>query len=268
MSDIKVCPITGHEMKLSFSEIVLRKYDVDYYSCEECGILQTEKPYWLDEAYQDAIGITDTGMVSRNISNQKILEPILERMFNSEGKFLDVGGGYGLLTRLMRDIGFDCYTFDRYCENMFAKYFEPIAGFKADALFCFEVFEHIEDPYVFIRDMFIRYCCKTIIFSTLVYENSIPSRDWWYYSFDGGQHITFYQSRTLSLLANRLGCHYYMINHGLHIITDVKLTKLDKYLFSNKYLFRIFALYTRYKRRRLSKTWDDHLLMKKEISKG
>jgi hypothetical protein len=37
------------------------------------------------------------------------------------GTFVDIGGGYGLLTRLMRDRGFDFYWKDPHCENIFAK---------------------------------------------------------------------------------------------------------------------------------------------------
>ncbi|MDM9385348.1 hypothetical protein QUB80_32355 [Chlorogloeopsis sp. ULAP01] len=44
-----------------------------YYFCEESGLLKTEKPYWLDEAYQEAIADTDTGLVRRNISNLIVL---------------------------------------------------------------------------------------------------------------------------------------------------------------------------------------------------
>src|SRR5207248_11610683 len=112
MSDIKICPVTEKQMRPVFSEKILGKYNVIYYYSEESGILQTEKPYWLDEAYQDAIPDMDTGLVGRNLSNRRILEPLLHRLHKKDAKFLDIGGGYGLLARLMRDIGFDFYTFD------------------------------------------------------------------------------------------------------------------------------------------------------------
>ena len=31
-----------------------------------CDFLQTEEPFWLKEAYESAIGITDTGIIKRN----------------------------------------------------------------------------------------------------------------------------------------------------------------------------------------------------------
>ena len=246
-------------MEPVFSEILLRKWKVTYYYCQACGILKTEEPYWLDEAYQEAISDTDTGLVARNIHHSNNLEVILACLSLENGKFLDVAGGYGLLARLMRDKGFDCYTTDKYCQNVFAKTFEPGNDFKADALFAFDVLEHLEDPLQFLSAVFNWYRCKTIIFSTLTFEDTIPSKDWWYYSFDSGQHITFYQPRTLSLLAEHFACEYYRISPNLHIITDLEIPKVRRHLLLNRPLRRLYASYVRYKRRGLSKVGDDRL---------
>src|ERR1039458_7151861 len=116
-------------------------------------------------------------------------------------------------------------------------------GFKADALFAFEVLEHVIDTYQFIKDMFNKYHCKTLIFSTLTFENLIPSSDWWYYSFETGQHINFYQLRTLSQLAKSLDCNFYTLNPSLHIFTNKELSKLTCLLLFNKYLRRLYAHY-------------------------
>jgi hypothetical protein len=49
-------------MRSAFRHTVLRKYDVQYFQCGGCGFLQTETPYWLDEAYSSAIVTADTGI--------------------------------------------------------------------------------------------------------------------------------------------------------------------------------------------------------------
>lgn len=260
-----ICPISQTSMEPVFTELVLNKYKVKYFYCNECGLLKTEKPFWFNEAYESAISLTDTGILKRNIENSVWAEQILECLFIEKGKFVDVAGGYGLLTRLMRDKGFDFYTTDKYCQNLFAKTFEPDSHFTADALFAFEVLEHIEDPYQFLRAVFDKYGSKTITFSTLTFTGTIPSSDWEYYSFEDGLHITFYQPRTLSYLADRLKCNYYKINSGLHIITDKKLSTLSSILLFNSKARRLFYRYINRKRKGLSKTWEDHLAMKEKL---
>lgn len=266
MANVK-CPISGESMEPVFVQTVLGKYTVTYYYCHKSGLLKTEKPYWLDEAYAEAIGDTDTGLVRRNIDNSNMLEAVLCLLNVQHGKFLDVAGGYGLLARLLRDKGFDCYTNDKYCKNLFTKSFEPSDNFKADALFAFEVLEHIEDPLSFVEESFRSYECRTLIFSTLTFDGKVPSEDWWYYSFEGGQHITFYQPRTLLLIASLLGCKYYMINPSLHIITDKSIGGIRRKLIFNEGFRNFFGMYIRRKRRGLSKTWADHMKMKAKLKR-
>ncbi len=265
MSERITCPICSETMEAVFSGKVLNKFNVAYYNCNNCGLLKTEHPYWLEEAYKTAIADSDTGLVSRNIHNSALLETILEFLQLQDGRFVDVAGGYGLLTRLMRDKGFDCYSTDKYCPNLFAKTFEPDDEFKADALFAFEVLEHIEDPVEFLDGIIRRYDCKTIIFSTLTYEDSVPDRDWWYYSFAAGQHITFYQPKTLTYLAEHFSCRYYRLDPSTHLITDMNLPIFSRFIIFNKYFRFLYSCYLRMKRRGLSRTWADHLIMEEQL---
>jgi 2-polyprenyl-3-methyl-5-hydroxy-6-metoxy-1,4-benzoquinol methylase len=256
----QICPISCLPMQQVFQKKVLNKYTVAYYFCEESGLLKTEKPYWLEEAYSSAIAVSDTGLIQRNICNSHFLEFILELLFQGEGKFLDISGGYGILARLMRDKGFDFYTTDKYCTNLFASYFEPDDDFKAQALCAFEVLEHIENPIIFLEEIFQKYNCKTLIFSTLTFDNDqIPSDDWWYYCPETGQHVNFYQPRTLRMLADNLGLYYYLVNPSLHIITDIKLSFINELIIFNARAKSIYTKFVRRKRRGMSKTWEDHL---------
>jgi hypothetical protein len=250
MNDSAVqCPISGKPMAPVFKEVVLNKYNVTYYYCQESGLLKTEKPYWLGEAYSSAISDTDTGLVQRNIENSDLMEEILGCLSLDNGKLLDVAGGYGLLARLMLDKGFDCHTTDEYCQNLFAKNFEPGPSSTYDALFAFEVMEHIEDPVDFISTVFHKYGCKTIIFSTKTFKEKVPGKDWWYYAFQSGQHITFYQVRTLVLLAEKLGCRYYKINSNYHIISDRNLSVFERISLSNKFIRGLRAFFIKRKRK-------------------
>ncbi len=249
-------------MGVAFKEKVLNKHSVTYFYCNNCGLLQTETPYWLEEAYGKAISDLDTGVIARNLNNRRLIEPILHMLFGDRVKVLDIGGGYGLFARLLRDIGYDCYSYDKYCENLFARPFEPGAGFKADVLVAFEVMEHIEDASHFLEQMFSSYGAKTIIFSTLTFAREVPAKDWWYYCFESGQHISFYQPKTLATLADRFGCKYARLGHDLHIITNRRISRIQLYVLRRSRLFRLYGHYVRFRRRSASKTWNDHVELK------
>ncbi len=60
-NSISLCPISKSFMRPVFKANILGKYLVTYYYCEETGILQTEEPYWLEEAYRSAIADTEYG---------------------------------------------------------------------------------------------------------------------------------------------------------------------------------------------------------------
>ena len=43
---VNECPICNSQRKVSFKAKILNKYEVNYLSCEKCGFLQTEQPFW------------------------------------------------------------------------------------------------------------------------------------------------------------------------------------------------------------------------------
>ncbi|WP_052580683.1 class I SAM-dependent methyltransferase [Leptospira inadai] len=203
----------------------MRKHLVSYFLCPDCGALQTEAPYWLDEAYNSAIIDADTGLVARNIFFSEMLSCVLFHIFGAKGKFLDLAGGYGMMTRLMRDRGFDYYWSDPYCENILAKGFgiEDSGCEKFDAVSAFEVLEHTVHPKDFVRESLSR--ADTFVFTTEIFREPVPDpRDWFYYAFEGGQHIIFFQNRTLSKIADDLSLHYFS-NGVLHIFSKKSIAK-------------------------------------------
>lgn len=119
------CCICKGSLIKNFSGLILQKYTVSYFKCEDCGFIQTEKPYWLIEAYQSAITDLDIGLICRNLQFSEILEKILlNNSIDPNRKFIDYGGGYGMFDRLMRDKGFDFYRQDIHCQNLFAMHFD------------------------------------------------------------------------------------------------------------------------------------------------
>ena len=45
------CRLCGAAAEPTCVQRVLGRHDVRYYRCPACDLMQTEPPYWLDEAY-------------------------------------------------------------------------------------------------------------------------------------------------------------------------------------------------------------------------
>lgn len=223
-TDSPLCKVCNGETRRPFQISLLGKYDVSYYFCDGCGFLGTERPYWLEEAYADAIAEEDTDLVARNLRTARILTCLLSFCFDKSDSFIDLAGGYGLFTRLMRDNGFGFYWEDSYCTNLFSKEF-VWEGNSADvaAATAFEALEHMEDPVQFIRDALDRTTTKTLVFTTELFEGTPPDpMKWAYYAPNAGQHISFFQKRTLDYIAEALSLNFYTAN-GIHVLTSLQL---------------------------------------------
>lgn len=219
------CKICLSEVGLLKYDMVLRKYKVYYYQCSKCELIQTEKPYWLKEAYSSAIIDSDTGIISRNIALSKITAIISLFLLDRKSKILDYGGGYGILTRMLRDIGLDCYWTDKYAENLFARGFEDSGKEKYDMVTAFELMEHLENPVKELKSIIKKYHPRVFLFSTMLH-NGNPPKDWWYFVPEGGQHITLYTKRSLELLANKFDLKLSTNGRNIHVFSKKRISGL------------------------------------------
>lgn len=252
------CNICETENQVLFSERVIGKYDIEYYHCSNCDCIQTETPYWLDEAYSKPINSSDTGYMVRNLFYANRLTILLYLLFGKNGIFLDYAGGYGVFVRLMRDIGFDFSWYDKYTKNILATGFEWNQQSRVDSVTLFEVFEHFVDPISEIENLLK--ISDTIIFSTELLRDPIPMpKDWWYYGLDHGQHISFYSKKTFVLIGKYFELNYYNIG-SLHILTKKAIPKW-KLMVTR---LSSFGLYKVLAKKLDSKTWADHRLMTKK----
>ena len=216
------CKICGHEADFWGSAELLRKYNVKYYRCPECGFIQTEAPYWLDEAYSSAIADADIGLLGRNLSLARQISAVLKTTFSNLSSFLDWGGGYGIFTRLMRDSGFRFEWYDKYCKNLFAQGFERKHE-HYDLITAFELLEHLSEPLDDIS--VIMSACDNLICSTgLVPEPAPKPGKWWYYAPQNGQHISFYTNKAMQIIADKFR-KYYSNYGGIHIFSGEPLPK-------------------------------------------
>lgn len=197
---------------------ILNKYNVQYYSCTECGFIQTETPYWLDEAYSSAIARSDIGLVRRNIKLSNFCSAFIPMFFNPNGRFVDYGGGNGMFVRLMRDIGYDFYWQDKFAQNQFAVDFDLTDKNNISLVTAFEVFEHLSQPISEIESMF-EYS-DTIVFTTrLLPRWGITPDEWWYFTPDTGQHISLYSKESLEWIAKRFNLRFSSNGISLHLLS-------------------------------------------------
>ncbi len=256
-------------MQDCFTHAVLDKYQAKYELCNGCGYLRAHNPHWLGEAYNSAIANADTGLVARNISIANKLVGVLYWILKETGDnhYLDAAGGYGMLTRIMRDFGFDFYWHDPYCENILALGFEysTVIG-TYNVVTAIEVLEHVTDPIAFIEELFSFSNGNSLVFTTELYEGEPPKPEAWrYYSFLTGQHIGFFQRRTLKVIAQKFGMYFASAN-GIHVLSKTPINERLLDILTGRIGSRIAPFWIR--KRMNSKMMSDHLLMLQKIGKN
>jgi hypothetical protein len=254
VNSIKNCRNCGGVAKYIFTGNLIC-HQVDYFECSSCGYVQTEDPYWLDQAYAEAINESDTGIMLRNQANAKIVLITLWMLGKLHGTLVDCAGGYGILVRLLRDMGINALWSDSYCQNLLAKGFEH-TNQKADLVTVFEAFEHFLSPAEEL-DRLLQ-IAPNILFSTEIIAESTPEHDsWWYYGKEHGQHIGFFRIRTLEMLAHERGKYFVSNGTSHHLILDKSINQAVW-----KILIRLNRFASSILRHRLvTKVWSDHRLM-------
>lgn len=199
------CPICASERSVVFSATLLEKYQSDYLKCRVCGFLGVRDPVWLEEAYESAIADVDTGVLARARDLEPRLICILRPLWKERAVFADIGAGYGVMVRAMRDAGLDFRWSDLHCANLLARGFE-LGTERCEAITAIEVLEHAVDPVTFLSDALQRTGASVAVLTTELLPEPVPDpASWWYYAFETGQHVSFFERRTLELLAKKLG---------------------------------------------------------------
>ena len=217
MPDCMICGICQTESAHFGQALVLDKYQVQYFRCPKCGFIQTERPYWLAEAYTEALVAADVGIMQRNLQTSAVTSAVISLLFPTGKRFLDYGGGHGTFVRLMRDRGFNFFWQDMYAKNIHARTFEHDPEAHYDLVTAFELMEHLPDPVEGIARVFA--LSDDVLTTTLLVPDPPPAPpNWWYYVVRGGQHVSFYTPAALRQLARQFDRHVSSSN-GFHLFT-------------------------------------------------
>lgn len=222
------CRLCGAPVAERFRLDVLGKYDVGFARCSRCRSLQTEpEPFWLSEAYADQRRFFDTGAVQRNQACQ-VCAGYLRWAFRMgpDATALDWGGGDGLFTRMLRDLGFDAYHSDRYATNTYAAGFDDTPGRQYDLVTAFEVYEHLANPAEEIAEIFARRPSVHLL-STSPYHGQ--GADWSYLWPSTGRHVFFYSPRAMQFIADTHGYDLLIVKDFV-VFHRVPLSRFRRYV--------------------------------------
>jgi SAM-dependent methyltransferase len=194
-----VCRLCGAELVSVFRKLLLNKHNVQYFQCSACQAMQTETPYWLDEAYDPSNERFDSGQVTRSILNAAFINWLITVVELPSPRVLDYGCGSGLLVRLLRDSGLDAWGLDRHSNPRLSLGFQVDHSVGFDVINLCEVIEHFDQPRVALDEIFKANPSLLVVQTGIMGE---PDPSWFYLADFHGQHIFFLTVATINWIAS------------------------------------------------------------------
>ena len=246
----QTCAVCGGELGPFGTGVVLGDRPVSYLRCADCRCIVLPDPDWLALAYSDAISALDVGLLERCLQLANVSTALIYAQRLGRGSFLDFAGGYGTLTRLMRDRGFDFHHHDPLCENLFAQGFEGSLEDRYDLVTAFEVLEHLTDPVASLAP--VAATTDLLLLTTQLLPEPAPRPgEWDYYAQDTGQHVLFYTPDGLRALAERLGMQVTSTGRLVHLLHRGPITRSTRLLLRDERLgYLVGAVRSEFARRR------------------
>jgi SAM-dependent methyltransferase len=217
------CRLCGDVLTPVFRKLLLGQHDVQFFQCGSCQAMQTEKPYWLDEAYNPSNERFDSGQVTRSILNAAFLNWLITVVELPSPRVLDYGCGSGLLVRLLRDSGLDAWGLDRHSNPRLSLGYQVNDSDGFDVINLCEVIEHFDQPRAALDEIFKANPSLLVVQTAIMVE---PDPSWFYLADFHGQHIFFLTVTTINWIARNYQRHACIISGYLIFATEPSALKL------------------------------------------
>lgn len=216
-----------------FAESEIFGHDATYTRCSVCASVQVENPTWLDAAYASPIALQDVGLVSRGVIASELVGTILMLEGKARSAGLDWGGGTGLFTRCMRDLGFPTLHYDPMTENIHARNFSTEQPAAVTWISLLECLEHLEHPKELLAP-FVGTADYLFVLTEIVSDPAPLPPHWWYYVPETGQHITFASEAGIAAFAHGLGFPFVFTLGNLHVMSRSPLRRSTRLVMRNR----------------------------------
>jgi hypothetical protein len=240
MTKHRSCPICKSQV-VDFSTFTVRgEVSAEYKRCKTCKFIHAENPSWLEGSFTDALNSLDIGSVDRCNIVADFVEVLVNSLKVNHPKVLDWGGGYGLLTRILRDRGVRCSHYDPYTEPLFAENIVLQSDARFDLIVLSEVMLHITDPVSTLTELLK--LSDNIMFTAVIAPPDVRP-DWWYFMPDTGQHVAIFSQQTIPELGAALKVNTLSDNQFFHLVAKDHPSVLTRLLFTKRFIpFGVAAL--------------------------
>lgn len=192
----------------------------------------------MRDTFSHELNALDIGSLDRCQVVADFVEVIVASLRKKSMSVLDWGGGYGVLTRLLRDRGIKTVVSDPYVDPIFARGFEATTESKFDLVILSEVLLHIPNPIEDLRALLEK---SPMLLVTAVVAPKDVDASWWYFMPDSGQHVAIYSDESLRRLSRELGVQLTSDGRFFHLLHRVSIPRRTRLLMKIRPLAFAFA---------------------------
>lgn len=197
------------------------KRKVIYYLCDSCAhCFAPEFREWCNEDFIREIYNSEYIKVDPELTEKRPIEfaKFIDRVFGEIKKnihHLDFGGGPGVLSNALRNLGWNSVSFDPFFATV-----DEHASEKFDLITAIEVFEHVPDPHQLMHQIFARMKEDgLLLFSTLPSDQVLRGGSllkWWYLAPRNG-HVSLFSTNSLIALFEKYDLKVASLMPGLFV---------------------------------------------------